>query len=79
MILVPQPVQDLTAHSRNETDISLRFLSPYPPTGRIDFYRIYYDYKYIFVGAKPCEIWKQSRCVEISNLVPNKKYTIKVT
>jgi hypothetical protein len=39
----PNVVRDIRIFSKNETSISIRWMPPYPPTGKLDLYKVTYE------------------------------------
>ncbi|GJQ74302.1 hypothetical protein Trydic_g14907, partial [Trypoxylus dichotomus] len=60
----PGIVRNVTIYTKNGTSVSLRWLSPYPPTGEIEYYVIkYHDttYKYATVNkTSECKVWAKN-------------------
>ncbi|CAG9768086.1 unnamed protein product [Ceutorhynchus assimilis] len=80
---VPNPVNDLLVTSKGTDFFSLRWLPPYPPTGKLEKYNIaisykpktWYDFKYdksVTFVPEACELWPELHCTRIA--VDNEHY-----
>jgi hypothetical protein len=82
----PNVVRDLRIFSKNESSISIRWMPPYPPTGKLDVYKVTYvevdnnNNKGEMETFKdlPCTLWPEYQCFTLSQLEKMKKYSIKV-
>ncbi|XP_068893268.1 receptor-type tyrosine-protein phosphatase F-like isoform X2 [Tenebrio molitor] len=82
----PYRVRELTIFSKNENSISIRWMPPYPPTGKLDLYKVTYEevdnnnYKGEMETLRdlPCALWPEYQCLTLSQLEKMKKYVIKV-
>jgi hypothetical protein len=82
----PYRVRELTIFSKNENSISIRWMPPYPPTGKLDLYKITYEEvdnnnnkgEMETFKDLPCTLWPEYQCITLSQLEKNKKYSIKV-
>jgi hypothetical protein len=80
----PNVVRELTIFSKNESSMSIRWMPPYPPTGKLDLYKVTYkevDNKKEEMKTlkdSPCTLWPECQCITLSQLEKIKKYSIKV-
>ncbi|XP_068893224.1 receptor-type tyrosine-protein phosphatase mu-like isoform X4 [Tenebrio molitor] len=82
----PNVVRDLTIFSKNENSISIRWMPPYPPTGKLDLYKVTYEEvdnnnnkgEMETFKDLPCTLWPGYQCITLSRLEKIKKYSIKV-
>jgi hypothetical protein len=82
----PNLVRELRIYSKNDSSISIRWMPPYPPTGKLDLYKVTYEevdinnYKGEMETLKdlPCALWPEYQCLTLSQLEKMKKYVIKV-
>jgi hypothetical protein len=83
----PYRVSDLMIFSKNENSISIRWMPPYPPTGKLEFYKVTYKEVHSSNNNKeemktikylPCTLWPEYQCFTLSNLEKRKNYSIEV-
>ncbi|XP_068893217.1 receptor-type tyrosine-protein phosphatase mu-like isoform X7 [Tenebrio molitor] len=82
----PYRVRELTIFSKNESSISIRWMPPYPPTGKLDLYKVTYEEvdnnnnkgEMETFKDLPCTLWPEYQCFTLSQLEKIKKYSIKV-
>ncbi|CAH1155542.1 unnamed protein product [Phaedon cochleariae] len=83
---VPYTVSIIEAYSKEMNSVSLRWRSPYPPTGVIEKYRIQYstylkNYQFeIISDPTPCRLWPDFHCADIKDKIWEKyEYYITAT
>jgi hypothetical protein len=82
----PYVVNDLTIFSKNESSISIRWKPPYPPTGKLDLYKVTYKEVHNNYNKEemrtikylPCTLWPKYQCITLSQLEKRKDYSIEV-
>jgi hypothetical protein len=82
----PNVARDLRIFSKNENSISIRWMPPYPPTGKLDLYKVTYEEvdnnnnkgEMETFKDLPCTLWPEYQCITLSQLEKMKKYVIKV-
>jgi hypothetical protein len=72
----PNVVRELNIFSKNESSMSVRWLPPYPPTGKLDLYKVTYEEvdnnnnkgEMETFKDLPCTLWPEYQCITLSQL-----------
>ncbi|KAK9751442.1 Protein-tyrosine phosphatase [Popillia japonica] len=78
----PGPVRNATIYSKTNTSVSIRWLPPYPPMGKLCLYEVKTNLnnskKYEVSRTSDCELWPGHICTTISNLPSNVRVRIRI-
>jgi hypothetical protein len=82
----PNVVRYPKIFSKDEHSISIRWMPPYPPTGKLNLYKVTYEEVHNnnnkgemeTLKDLPCTLWPEYQCFTLSKLEKMKNYFIKV-
>lgn len=58
-------VKSLNVYTKNKDSVSIRWMPPYPPKGKLEHYKINIDNYEYYIDPKECKLWTDFHCATL--------------